>query len=173
MISIVVAMNADRVIGKDGQLPWHLPADMRHFRTVTMGHPVIMGRKTYASIGKPLEGRLNIVLTRDASLRAPGCVLVDTPDAALRRARSTTDMAIDPKEVMVIGGAAVYEAFLPRAGRMYVTFVYTDEIAGDTWFPEVDFDAWRMTHREDHRADDRNPYDYAFVVYERDPEPAP
>ena len=167
MISIVVAMTPERVIGRDGKLPWRLPADLRHFRAITMGHPVIMGRRTHASIGKPLEGRLNIVLTRDPHFRACGCTVVASPDEAVRCAVRTTDMSIDPKEVMVIGGAAVYEALLPRVRRMYVTIVHA-QLDGDTRFPAVDLSAWSEVGRNEHRADERNPYDYAFYVYERD-----
>lgn len=168
MISLIVAMTPERVIGKDGGLPWHLPADLRHFRNVTMGHPVIMGRKTYESIGKPLERRLNIVLTRDPQFRALGCTVVRSPDEAIRRAVRTHDMSIDPKEIVVIGGASVYEAFLPRVRRMYITFVET-HLEGEARFPEVDFGSWREVRRDEHRADDHNPYDHRFVVYERAP----
>jgi dihydrofolate reductase len=166
LISIIVAMTPDRVIGKDGQLPWRLPADMRHFRSVTMGHPVIMGRRTFDSIGKPLEGRLNIVLSRDTAFAPQGCTVVRSPDEAVRCAVGTSDMSIDPKEVLIIGGAAVYEVFLARAGRLYVTFVHAD-IAGDRHFPKLDFDAWHEVRSEPHRADERNPHDHRFVVYER------
>ena len=166
MISLIVAMTPERVIGKDGELPWRLPADMRHFRSVTIGHPVIMGRKTYESIGKPLARRLNIVLTRDGEFTALGCTVVCSPDEAIRRAVRTTDMSIDPKEIMIIGGASVYEAFLHRVRRMYVTYVEA-HIDGDTRFPNVDFADWNEVRREEHRADKDNPYDHRFIVYER------
>ena len=165
-------MTPERVIGKDGQLPWRLPADLRHFRAVTMGHPIIMGRKTYESIGKPLEDRLNIVLSRDRDFSARGCLVAGSPNEAIRRAVRTTDMSIDPKEVMIIGGASVYEAFLERVRRLYVTFVRA-EIQGDTYFPELDFDVWREMRREEHRADEEHPYAYESFVYERGSSSAP
>lgn len=166
MVSVIVAMTPRRVIGDRGRLPWRLPADLRHFRKVTMGHPVIMGRKTFESIGKPLDGRFNIVLSRNTAFMAPGCMVVRSPDEAIRCAAGETNVAIDPHEVLVIGGAAVYEAFLSRTERAYVTFVDA-EVEGDAHFPEVDFAAWREVRNEAHRADARNPHDYRFVVYER------
>lgn len=171
MLSIIVAMTPERVIGRDGDLPWRLPADLRHFRDVTMGHPIIMGRKTFESIGKALDGRLSIVLTRDTHFEAAGCTVARSPDEALRYAVRTSNLAIDPKEIFIIGGASVYEAFLPRATRLYVTLVHA-AIQGDTHFPEVDLGEWLQVSRDEHRADERNAHDYGFYVYERAATPA-
>ncbi|UCE01882.1 MAG: dihydrofolate reductase [Candidatus Latescibacterota bacterium] len=164
-VSLVVAMTPDRVIGKDGGLPWRMPADLRYFRRLTLGHPVIMGRKTWDSIGgKPLDGRTNIVLTRREGFRASGCIVAHTPDDALRAA--AVSVQADDPEVMVLGGAAIYAAFLPRADRLYVTFVHAD-VTGDTRFPPLDFDTWHEVERADHAADEKNPYAYSFSVFER------
>ena len=129
LVSLVVAMTPDRVIGRDGRLPWRLPADLRHFRRLTMGHPIIMGRKTFTSIGRPLPGRDNIVLSRQPDFAAPGCRVVHTVAAALAAAQAhPTD------EAFVIGGGAVYALFLPMATRIHATIVRA-VVAGDTHFP--------------------------------------
>lgn len=158
-LSLIVAMGRGRVIGRDNQLPWHLPADLKHFKTVTMGKPIIMGRLTYESIGKPLPGRRNIVITRDAGYAAPGCEVVTSPEAALAA-------VADVEEALVIGGANLYRQMLPHADRLYFTFIDAD-FAGDAWFPQWNADEWRETAREAHRPDERNAFPYAFVVLER------
>lgn len=159
MISVIVAAAANDVIGEGNRLPWHLPADLRHFKKITMGWPVLMGRATYQSIGRPLPGRLNIVLTADRGFAAPGCTVVHSIDEALQAAAGR-------EELMVIGGASIYRQLLPLADRLYLTRVH-HEFAGDTRFPETDFSRWRELSREDHDADERNPYPYSFLVYER------
>ena len=193
-ISLIVAMTSDRVIGKDGGLPWRLPADLKYFRDTTLGHVVVMGRKTYESVGKPLPGRTNIVVTRAPHFAAPGCHVVPSPTEALRVARrclqeaaaagtergaaatrdcclqATGDSAI--QEIMILGGAEIYRAFLPRADRLYMTLVHAD-VAGDTYFPEFDWNDWREAKRSEHSADARNPYAYTFVVLERRSQAAP
>ena len=161
-IALIVAMAHGRVIGQGGGLPWHLPADLKHFKSVTMGKPIIMGRATHESIGRALPGRQNIVLTRQPSYAAPGCTVVSTPEAALEAA--TADA---PDEVMVIGGAAVYEAFLPMARRLYLTEIDGD-LPGDTFFPEIDFTQWKESTRDVFPADETNPHAYAFIRYERE-----
>lgn len=158
-ISIVAAIAKNRVIGKNNRLPWRLPRDMQHFREVTTGKPVIMGRKTFESIGKALPGRKNIILTRDSNFRAEGCVVVHSVEEALAAAEGT-------QEIMVIGGAEIYKAFLPRAERMYLTEIHAD-FEGDTYFPEYDPDEWQEKERQDFPADTENPYQYSFVVFER------
>jgi len=159
-ISLIAAMTDDRVIGIGNRLPWKLPADMRWFRRHTLGKPIVMGRKTFESFGaKPLPERLNIVITRDPDYRAEGAVVVHDIDAALRAAG-------EADEVLIIGGASFYEQMLPRADRLYLTFVHAD-IEGDAWFPEFDPSAWHEIHREDHPADEKNPYPYSFVILER------
>lgn len=158
-ISLIAAMGRDRVIGRDNQLPWHLPADLQHFKRVTMGKPILMGRLTYESIGKPLPGRRNVVITRDTAFAAPGCEVVNSIEAALAA-------VADVEEVMVIGGASFYHQMLPQADRLYLTFIDAD-FDGDAWFPQWDAGEWREMEREEHAPDERNPHAYAFVVLER------
>ena len=159
LITIIAAMDRDRVIGVDARLPWRLPADMRRFRSLTMGKPVIMGRHTHESIGKPLPGRLNIVLSRNRSYRAPGCVVVASLDDAIRECR-------EEEELIIMGGAQVYAEALPRAGRMHFTLVH-ESFAGDTHFPEFDRDEWCEISLDDREADEQSPCAYSFVVLER------
>lgn len=158
-ISLIAAIDRNRVIGRDGRLPWHLPADLRHFREQTLGKPVLMGRKTFESIGKPLPGRTNIIVTRRFGYHADGCRVFDTLSAAL-------DSCPDAPELMVIGGASIYVQALPLASRIYLTVIDT-EVEGDAWFPEIDTGAWTETARSDHRADASNQVDYSFRVLER------
>lgn len=136
-ISLVAAMAADRVIGKDGQMPWHLPDELKHFKAITLGKPVIMGRRTYESIGRPLPGRHNIVISRQVLELADGVSLVNNPAAALQTAG-------DVGEVMVIGGGEIYRQFMPLAARMYLTLIDLD-VDGDTRFPAYDSEEWTMT----------------------------
>lgn len=159
LISIIAAMDRNRVIGRENQLPWRLPADLRRFRAITMGKPILMGRLTHESLGRPLPGRENVVLTSDPHYRAEGCTVLTSLDACRRR------FAHVP-ELMVIGGATLYEQLLPEAGRMYLTLV-DGEFEGDTWFPAYAAGEWRETARESFDADDRNPCAYAFAVLER------
>ncbi|MBK8989136.1 MAG: dihydrofolate reductase [Chloroflexi bacterium] len=161
IISLIAAMDKNRMIGQNGRLPWRLPADMQHFVALTMGKPVIVGRKTYDSIQpkyKPLHGRTNIILTHSLDYAAPGCIVVHTIDEALAAAG-------DAPEVMVIGGANTYEQFLPLADRLYLTIIHA-EFDGDAAFPPYDATAWRVTSDEAHLADDKNPYRYQFLTLE-------
>lgn len=160
-IILIAAMARDRVIGKDNQLPWHLPADLRHFKRLTLGKPVIMGRSTHESIGRPLPGRLNIVVTRDRGLQIEGCTVVHDLDAAL-------DAAGDAGEVMVIGGQKLFEQFLPRADRLELTIIDA-RFDGDTYFPEYSMQEWEEVAREEHEADERNGHPYTFVSLVRRP----
>lgn len=156
-IALIVATDRAGVIGKDGDLPWHLPADLRHFKQTTMGKPLIMGRRTHESIGRALPGRKNVVLSRSPEYTpAEGCSLVRSVDEAIAAAAEDS-----PDAVMVIGGEAVYEAFLPRAHRIYLTLVETTVADGDARFPELD-DTWEEVSREDRPADEKNPYDLSF-----------
>ena len=152
-------MARNRVIGRDNQLPWRLPADLAYFKRVTLGHPVVMGRRTYESIGRPLPGRLNIVVSRNRSFQAPGCTVVPTLDAAWKAAG-------DAPEVSVIGGTSVFAEALPVADRIHLTEVEA-EVEGDTFFPEFDRSQW--TEREVMRqpADERHAYPFRIVVLER------
>ncbi len=160
MLSIIAALSRNGVIGKDNQLPWRLPADLKHFKAVTLGKPVIMGRKTFESIGKPLPGRANIVVSRDPQFRAAGIAVAHSLDDALAQVHAAP-------EIMLIGGAQLYAQTLPRAQRLYLTLIGTD-IDGDTHFPQYDPTEWREMAREDHAPNENNPYPYSFVVLERD-----
>ena len=159
MISIIVAASANNVIGAQGDLPWRLSDDLKRFKAVTMGKPIIMGRKTWESIGRPLPGRQNIVITRQEDFAADGCDVVPSTEAAAAAAG-------DADEIMVIGGSQVYELFLPKAERLYVTRVHAD-VEGDAFFPVVDENEWRLVSDEPHSADDRNEFDFSFRIYER------
>jgi dihydrofolate reductase len=159
MISIIAAMAENRVIGSHNALPWKLPADLRHFRTLTTGHHVIMGRRNYESIGRPLPHRKNIVVTRRSGYTAPGCLVTHSLEEALELARG------DP-EVFIIGGGEIYRQALDRADRQYLTLVHA-RVAGDTLFPEFDWNEWKVLSRERHEADDKNPHAYSFITLER------
>ncbi len=158
-LSLIVAVADNGVIGQRNGLPWRLPEDLKRFRTLTMGKPVIMGRKTFDSIGKPLPGRINIVITRQAGLSLPGCLVVDSLPAAIAAAG-----AVD--EAMIIGGAEVYRQALPTAQRVYLTRVHA-QVEGDACFPELNAQQWRELEREDYPADERHAYAYSFVILER------
>jgi dihydrofolate reductase len=160
--SLIVAMGENRVIGGSGHIPWHLPADFKHFKELTMGHPIVMGRKTFESIGKPLPGRVNIVITRDANYRREGIVVVVSPDAAVAAAAA----APGGDEMFVIGGAEIYKLFLPRADRIYLTQVH-GTFEGDVFFPELGVGEWRLTSSDEHKKDEKNPFGFACLVYER------
>ena len=152
-------MGRGRVIGLHNALPWRLPADMRRFRQITLGKPVMMGRKTYESIGKPLEGRRNLILSRNPDFQAPGCLVFESMDAALNYCRSAD-------EIMVIGGADCYLQALPWAGRMYLTYI--DAVfEGDQFFPEFSDSEWEEVSLEEHRADQKNQINYSNVTFER------
>ncbi len=163
-LSIIAAMAENRVIGLGNALPWHLPEDLKRFKRLTTGHTVIMGRRNYESIGRPLPGRRNIVVTRRTGYEAPGCVVVHSLDEALLAAGN------DP-EVFVIGGAELYTQLLPRTQRLYLTLVHAT-VPGDTYFPEFDWTEWQETARERHAADARHAHAYSFVVLERKKPPA-
>jgi dihydrofolate reductase len=159
IISLIAAMDRNRLIGNKNQLPWHLPADFAHFKSVTMGKPVIMGRKTYESIGKPLPGRSNIVLTQNPELAYEGVICVASFEDAV---------AAEPEaeELMIIGGSSIYEMLLPKIDRMYLTYVEA-EFEGDAWFPDFDDSQWMEVESETHLADEKNRYDCRFVTLER------
>jgi dihydrofolate reductase len=164
-ICLIWAMTKNRVIGRDNQLPWHLPDEMRHFMRTTLGKPVIMGRKQFQSMGKPLPRRTNIVLSRNPDFAAAGVAVVRTLDDALSYAEAV-DRDPGNDEIMVIGGAEIYALALPRADRLYCT-VIDAELDGDTFFPEFDLSQWRETRRSEHPADARHAYGYSVRVLER------
>ena len=157
-ISLIVAASSNNIIGSDGDLPWHLPDDLKNFKRLTIGKPIIMGRKTHESIGCPLPDRRNIVLTRDAGYVADGCDVVASVEEAI-------NLVADANEAMVVGGGEVYAAFLPMAQRIYMTRVHAD-VDGDTEFPVL-ADAWRLVSTESHPADARHVHAFDIMVFER------
>ncbi len=159
IVSIIVAMSENRIIGIKNQLPWQLPADMKWFREQTMGKTIIMGRKTYDSIGRPLPKRRNIVVSRDINLEIEGCEVVNSGEAALALCQKE-------KEVMIIGGASFYQQMLDRADRLYLTQVHTS-LEGDAYFPEIDSRQWNEKKRIDHQKDEANAFDYSFIILDR------
>lgn len=161
MLSLIVAMAENRVIGANNRLPWHLPADLKHFRALTMGHPIIMGRKTFDSIGRVLPGRRNIVVTRNPEYKVEGLEIAHSLEGALELCGSES-------EAFIIGGAHLYEAALPHVQRIYLTLVHT-VVEGDVLFPALDPSAWQVRETTSHGADEKNPCAYDFVIYERRP----
>ncbi|WP_315905924.1 type 3 dihydrofolate reductase [Priestia koreensis] len=158
MISLIAAMDQKRLIGADNDMPWRLPADLSYFKKITMGHPVVMGRKTFESIGRPLPGRENIVITRNADLHLDGVTIVTSLDELQNASAS--------KEVFVIGGGEVYKQTMAVADRLYITHI-EETFEGDTHFPEIDVSVWKEVSRTPGIRDEKNPYSYSFVVYER------
>ena len=158
-ISLIAAMAKNRAIGIENRLPWRLPADLQHFKRLTVGKPIIMGRNTWESLPGLLPDRPHIVLTRTPGYEAKDATVAHDIDAALSASREVD-------EVMIVGGAAIYQAFLPLADRLYLTRVHT-EVEGDTFFPEFDETVWRLTEQEDHQSDEKNPFAYSFLTYLR------
>jgi dihydrofolate reductase len=164
MISLIAAVTQNYLIGKDNDLPWHLPDDMKYFMQTTKGHHTVMGRKNYDSIPakfRPLQNRTNIVVTRQQSFLAPGCIVVNSLEHALEIARQNGE-----SETFIIGGAAIYALGLPFADKLYLTELKA-EIEGDTYFPPVNLSEWREISRKHHETDDRHRYAFDFVVYEK------
>ncbi|MBS4215963.1 MULTISPECIES: dihydrofolate reductase [Neobacillus] len=160
MISFIVAMDKNRVIGKNNQLPWHLPEDLKFFKRVTMGHPIAMGRKTHESIGRVLPGRENIIITRQKEYRSEECTVFTSVDEFVGYSREQND------EIFVIGGAEIFKETFPFANRLYITFI-NEEFAGDTFFPEFNHNDWVLVSSEKGIKDEKNPYDYEFRIYDR------
>lgn len=156
IVSLIAAMAENRAIGRDNALPWHLPADMRRFVSLTRGKPIIMGRHSHEAIGRALPERCNIVLSRDRIFQAPGCTVVHDIRSALAAAAGA-------EEVMVIGGEQIYRLFLPRADRIYLTVVHAS-FTGDAFFPELDASEWMEACRQERQADSRNPYALTFLT---------
>lgn len=164
MISIIVAASTNNVIGMQGGLPWKISDDLKRFKALTMGKPIVMGRLTWESIGRPLPGRQNIVITRQSDFSADGCDVVASPATALAAAG-------DAEEIMVIGGSQIYDLFLPKAGRLYLTRVHID-VEGDAFFPEIAEDIWKIVDSEEHAATEVNQLSFEFRTYERTDCPA-
>lgn len=164
-LSMIVAAAQNRVIGRDNALPWYLPNDLKYFKQTTLGKPIIMGRKTYESIGKPLPGRTNIVITRQTDYQPDGVKVVHSVAEARDLAESVC-LIDGQEEAMIMGGAEIYTLALPDADRLYLTEVHAD-VDGDAYFPEYDKTEWKEISREDFSAEGPNPYNYSFVVYDK------
>lgn len=161
IISLVVAAANNNAIGKEGKMPWHLPNDLKHFKNITWGMPVVMGRKTFESLGKPLPGRKNIVITRQKEWEADGSVKAANIKDALFIAQQA-----DANEIMVIGGGEIFKALLSRAEKIYMTRVEAAPEA-DTFFPEIDPEKWHLMSQQNYEADEKNAYNYSFQTWER------
>ena len=157
-VSIVVAIAENYAIGKNNQLLWYMPADLRHFKQITTGHTVIMGRKTYDSVGKPLPNRRNIIVTRQ-DIQIEGCEVVKSVDEAL-------ELCAGEEEVFIVGGAEIYKLAMNKTDRIYLTIIH-HSFDADTLFPEIDYMEWKETSREDHQPDEKNKFPYSFITLER------
>ncbi|OGS70936.1 MAG: diacylglycerol kinase [Flavobacteria bacterium RIFCSPLOWO2_12_FULL_35_11] len=160
MVTIIAAIAENNALGKDNQLIWHLPGDLKRFKKTTLNHVVIMGRKTFESLGKPLPNRTNILITRDKNYKTEGCVVVNSLKEALETA------AKEDENPFILGGAEIYKQALPFTDKLDVTFVH-HQFDADVFFPEIDKTIWKETSREDFKADENNKYDYSFVTFER------
>jgi dihydrofolate reductase len=159
MISIIVAAGENGVIGKNNQLIWHLPEDLKRFKQLTMGHAMIMGRKTFESIGKALPGRTTIIVTRQKDFKKENCLIADSLEKAIALCRNDN-------EAFIIGGAQIFEKAIPLTDKIYLTRIH-QSFEGDVFFPELEKEKWKITFREDHKTDEKNPYDYSFINYEK------
>lgn len=157
-ISFIFAMDCNRAIGVNNKLPWHLPGDLKFFKNVTMGHPILMGRKTYESIGKPLPGRRNVILTQNTAYQAEGCEVFHTVDEAIEAFRE--------QELFVIGGAEIFNLFAANVTRMYITYI-EHEFEADTFMSDLDLSSWTLVSSEQGERNEKNPYEYYFRIYER------
>lgn len=160
MISLLVAMDQKRTIGKNNDLPWHLPADLAYFKRVTMGHPIVMGRKTHESIGRALPGRPNIIITRDKNYSAQGCRVIHS----IEEIKGIEEKMED--EIFVIGGGQIFKETVQFADLLYITLI-EKTFEGDTFFPEINKAEWELVLKEKGIKDERNPYDYFFLIYRR------
>ncbi|MFD0760674.1 dihydrofolate reductase [Lutibacter aestuarii] len=159
MITIIAAIAEDNALGKDNQLIWHLPADLKRFKQVTSKHHVIMGRKTFESLGKPLPNRTNIIITRNPNYTIKGCVVVNSLKQAIEAAK-------EDENPFILGGAEIYKQAIEFADKLDLTFIH-HKFDADAFFPEIDTTIWKETSREFHKADEKNKYDYSFVSYKR------
>lgn len=160
MITIIAAIAENNALGKDNQLIWHLPADLKRFKNITLNHAVIMGRKTFESLGKPLPNRTNILITRDKNYKVEGCVVVNSLKEALK------ESAKKDGNPFILGGAEIYKQAMSFADKLDLTFVH-HKFEADVFFPEIDKTIWKETSREDFKADEKNKYDYSFVTFRR------
>ncbi|MFA0960960.1 dihydrofolate reductase [Roseivirga sp. BDSF3-8] len=155
--SIIVAKSENNVIGKDNDLVWKMPADLKHFRTTTTGHFIVMGRKTLEATQKPLPGRTSIVITRQQDFRAEGCLVVNSLEEAYALGEKYRQ-----EELFILGGGEIYKQAMTSADKIYLTEI-KETFKGDTYFPEIDYTIWKEVKREEHKADEKNPHDYAFI----------
>jgi dihydrofolate reductase len=158
-ISIIAALAKNRIIGKNNKLPWNLPADLKHFKKLTLGKPIIMGQKTFESIGRPLPGRANIILSLDENFKPQGCIVANSIEEVLK-------ILEHEKEIMIAGGASIYKQFLPLANKMYLTLIDAN-FEGDTYFPEFNWEDWEVIERIENQSDKENPYKYTFLTLQR------
>ena len=166
-IAMIAAMAKNRIIGADNDMPWHLPADLKHFKAITLGKAVIMGRKTYESIGRALPGRPNIVITSNADYSLSDATVVDSPESAFEVAKALSPEQSENDEVMIIGGGTIYQSFLDKADTLYLTHIDLN-VDGDTQFPDYEAAAsWKEVSREAHSADEKNAHSYTFVTLVR------
>jgi dihydrofolate reductase len=159
MISIIVAVAENNVIGKDNSLIWHLPRDLKHFKETTSGHYIIMGRKTLESNGRPLPNRTNVIITRDENYKAEGCIVVHSLEDALEEAKNDS-------EAFIIGGGVIYEMAMPLVDRIYLTKIH-HTFEGDTYFPEIKMDEWKVTEESFFEADEKNKYPFTILILDR------
>jgi dihydrofolate reductase len=158
-ISIIAALAKNRIIGKNNKLPWNLPADLKHFKKLTLGKPIIMGQKTFESIGRPLPGRANIILSLDENFKPQGCIVANSIEEVLK-------ILEHEKEIMIAGGASIYKQFLPLANKMYLTLIDAN-FEGDTYFPEFNWEDWEVIERIENQSDKENPYKYTILTLQR------
>lgn len=159
MLSLIVAMTENNVIGRDGDMPWRLSADLRRFKSITMGHHMLMGRKTFDSIGRALPGRTTVVISRSATYDDPNVLVARSLDEAI-------ELATDDEKVFVVGGAQIYSLALPKVDRIYLTRIHV-ELEGDTFFPKLNWGEWNLIDELRGEADEKNNYDYSFLTYNR------
>lgn len=159
IVSILVAKSKNDVIGKNNQLPWHLPADLKHFKNLTMGHHMIMGRKTFESIGKSLPGRTSVIITRQKDYKVPGCIVVNNIEDALKA-------CVNDDEVFIIGGGEIFKETMNTADKIYLTEI-GEEFEGDVFLPKIDLLKWKLTQKQTFKPDEQNKYSYCFCEYER------
>ncbi|PSR54220.1 dihydrofolate reductase [Adhaeribacter arboris] len=160
MIASIFAMSENRVIGYHNQLPWHLPADLKYFKSVTTGHPIIMGRKTFESIGKPLPQRTSVIITRQPDYSQPGCLVVNNVAAAIETAQKINN------DIFIIGGAEILQQALPYIDTMFLTLIH-EKFTGDTFYPEINSADWQEVSRQDFEPDEKNKYAYSFIKLQR------
>ena len=161
LISAIVAKAKNNVIGKDNDIPWYLPADLKYFKKVTINHHIVMGRKVYQSIGKPLPKRTNVIITRNPFFIVSNCFIANSIEEAISMAQENGD-----EEAMIIGGGEIYKQTMELWDRLYLTEVDAD-VEGDVYFPELDYSQWNLVSKEDHQKDEKNEYDYSFHIYDR------